>query len=142
MNVDAVYFEIAVGAGLGIIAIFPFARKGGEFLQKYFALTLIAAALIYAAFAVVGTVAGTASLRWLLTEVSGVLIFSIPALLGYKGRPWLLSLAWLLHLFWDTGLHGGPSTSFVPGFYPGLCVGFDLVFAAFIAYYFYFRDRG
>lgn len=141
MTLTEILIEIVIGAAIGAAAIAPFAKRGRRFLQSYFAVTLVIAAVVYAAFASAGIVAGTASSGWLWTEFSGVAVFAVPAYLGYKGRPWLLSLGWFVHLFWDTALHGGPGTSFVPDFYPGFCVGFDLVFAAFIAYYFYFRER-
>lgn len=141
MTVNQILFEILIGALIGGVAIAPFVRFGKSFLRRYFAVTLLIAALVYAVFSSVGIVAGTASSGWLWTEISGVAVFAVPAYLGYKGRPWLLSLGWFLHLFWDTALHGGPGTSFVPDFYPGFCVGFDLVFSAYIAYYFYFRER-
>lgn len=35
---------------------------------------------------------------------------------------------------WDRALHGGGEPAFVPAWYPLLCAGFDLVFAAAIAW--------
>lgn len=139
MMLDTVYTEISAGAVAGAAAILPFAWRGRIFLKNYFAATMVIAALIYVIFALAGIAAGTATAGWFGTEFVGLLLFLIPAWLGYKGRPLALAFGWLLHLFWDAALHGGPGTQFVPGHYPGFCVGFDLVFAAFIAYYFGFR---
>ncbi|HUF02617.1 MAG TPA: DUF6010 family protein [Aridibacter sp.] len=141
MTVNEILIEIVIGAAAGAAVIAPFVRLGKASLRRFFAAALFTAAIVYAAFALAGILAGTASNGWFWTELFGVALFAIPAYFGYRGRAWLLSLGWFLHLFWDTGLHGGPGTSFVPDFYPGFCVGFDLVFAAFIAYYFYFRER-
>jgi hypothetical protein len=41
----------------------------------------------------------------------------------------MLALGWVLHVGWDTLLHTGLGTDFVPLWYVPLCVGFDLVVA-------------
>lgn len=134
---DLIYFISGVVAAAAAILLFHKIR--GEQVLGLFSLSLVAAAVVYAVFSFVGLAFGSAGGTWLAIEFAGIAIFLIPAYLGSKGRPWLVSLGWMLHLFWDLVLHGGPETAFVPWFYPVFCVGFDLAFAAYIAYHFYFR---
>jgi hypothetical protein len=54
-----------------------------------------------------------------------------------KKSGWLSAAGWALHPLWDAGLHGY-STPFVPHWYIGGGIGFDLVVAAYVA----FRERG
>jgi hypothetical protein len=134
-------FEVLAGAALGAVAIFPFRKRGSRFLTFFFASTLVIAAFIYFAFAAGGVFKGTADYGSLGFEAFGLLIFSIVSFAGWKLSPALLAVGWLGHTYWDAGLHGYLATPYVPELYPGICIGFDLVFGAFIAYYFYFRDR-
>ena len=134
------YLEILGGAAVGLAAVLLFRRKSRARQLFLFSVSLIIAAAVYAVFSVVGAANGSASLNWIAAEFAGIPLFAIFAVFGNRGRPWLVSLGWFLHLFWDFALHGGPGTGFVPDFYPGFCVGFDLVFSAYIAYYFYFRE--
>lgn len=84
------------------------------------------AALIYVVFAAVG---GTGA-RWLALESLGVIIYGAAAWVGIRGRPWLLALAWAMHVVWDALLHlGGAGSEYTPRWYPWLCVSFDLVMA-------------
>lgn len=39
---------------------------------------------------------------------------------------------WLAHVAWDVGLHSGAARSFVPRWYPLLCVGFYVLVAAYL----------
>ncbi len=128
------YLQIVIGAGLGVLAILPFARRGDSFLRGYFAITLFAAAAIYFVFAAAGMFSDTATYGFLGFETAGVLLFSIVADVGWKISPGVLALGWLAHIYWDAGFHGRLQTPYVPEQYPGICIGFDFVFGAFIVY--------
>jgi hypothetical protein len=135
------FLEMTVGAVVGAAAIFPFRKRNAEFLRAYFGATLIVAAVIYLAFAYVGTFRGSAISGSLGLEASGVLLFSVVAIAGWKLSPALLAAGWLGHIYWDAALHQPVLTAYVPEVYPGFCIGFHLVFGSFIVYYFYLRKR-
>ena len=106
------------------------ARKGGNYRSEKnaYAAGLIVAALIY-----VGLGFFSGSFGWNLTEFAGLLIYTVFAVLGLRVSGWFLCLGWALHVAWDTILHG-PQTDFVPYWYQMLCVGFDLLLAAYIGF--------
>lgn len=88
--------------------------------------TLLVAAVIYVAFAM-----GAMEREWLLIELGGVALFGVFVLLGFRHSPKWLAAGWALHVLWDVPLHTATDVAFVPGWYPLLCVGFDLVIAAY-----------
>lgn len=120
---------IAVGFLLAAAYIAVAAAAGGKSRQKLiFAVGLICAAAIYLAF---GSFSN--SVKWILIETLGVVIYAGVAFFGYRRSAWLLSFGWASHVLWDTVLHNA-STDFVPFWYQMLCVGFDLPTAFYIAY--------
>jgi len=125
--------EIIFGGILAAILIYYYRGLSNRGARKFFANTLVLAALIYVGFALVGFLFGWASISWLLIEFLGVAIYFAFARVGLRRTVWLLSLGWAFHVFWDIGLHFSDKITFVPSFYPGACIGFDLVFAAYIA---------
>jgi hypothetical protein len=69
--------------------------------------------------------------RDLTIEIAGAAAFSAMALAGLRW-PAVLAAGWLLHGVWDWSLHPMPETTWVPVWFPDLCVGFDFVLAAWI----------
>ena len=134
-----VVLEIIIGGLIAGLILYAFRKKNEKGVKKFFAGTLIIAALIYVAFAGFGLSNGVSTSNWLIVELIGVLIYSFFAYAGVKISPWFLAIGWAAHVFWDVGLHWGADIGFVPGFYPSLCIGFDLVFAIYIAYKVYFK---
>ncbi len=120
--------------------IYAFGFLSEERYKKFFAGSLMIAALIYVGFAAFGISTETASSNWLIVELIGFFIFSFFAYSGVKISAWFLAIGWIAHVLWDIGLHFGEAIAFVPSFYPPVCGGFDLVFGVYIAYRFYFRD--
>ena len=96
-------------------------------------LRLYAAGLITAAFIYVTFLARGASLAWLALEVTGLVLFTLAALAGLKFSHWILAAGWAAHAAWDIVLHKLFETTFVPGWYPLACGGFDLLLAGYIA---------
>ena len=135
------FIEIILGAIIAAAAIFFFRGISGSALKRFFGWTLVGAAAVYIAFSLFGLFVGTASLTWFGVEVLGLLIYGAFAYLGIKRSVWFLAAGWALHVFWDVGLHFSETILFVPGFYPGACIGFDLAFAAYILYRFYLRYK-
>lgn len=121
-------FEIIIGAALALGLLFLPINK--QHLQiKIWSFALILAAIIYVGFALLAS-----NREWLPTELVGVLIYSIPAFLALKYNGWWLVLGWIAHVLWDIGLHTGGHPGFVPSWYPGVCIGFDLAVAGYFAY--------
>lgn len=92
------------------------------------AVGLFVAALVYAGF---GLFSG--SIAWNLVELAGVAIYGVFAWLGLQRSGWFLVVGWTLHVAWDALLHDS-STTFVPSWYIGLCIGFDLALAGYIGF--------
>ncbi len=88
---------------------------------------LIIAAVIYCIFALIGK-----NYDWLSIEFLGVILYSIPALLSKKYSKYWLVLGWALHVLWDVVIHHNGHPGFVPYWYPGVCIGFDLSIAGAI----------
>ena len=94
--------------------------------RRVYAVGLVIAALLYVIFGVVGG----AGARWSALESAGVLIYGAAAWAGLRGRPSLLALGWAAHVAWDVPLHvSGAAVEYTPGWYPWLCVSFDLIIA-------------
>ena len=121
--------EIVIGVFLAIGFILLVRRSRSYAKEKRaFAIGLIVAALIYVAF---GLFSG--STTWILIELAGVPIYAVFTWLGLKKSGWFLAAGWALHPLWDAVLHGA-STPFVPHWYIGGCIGFDLLVAGYIGF--------
>jgi hypothetical protein len=119
---------LALSTGLLLgLALIGYARgKPWRRELRILAIGLVVAALIYVAFAI----GGAASTRWLGLESAGVLLFGAVAWLGVKRWPAVLAAGWMAHVLWDVLLHlEGTGAAYTPGWYPLLCVSFDLVVA-------------
>jgi len=121
--------EMVVGLCLGIGFVLLVRLSGSYRREKRsFAIGLVVTALIYVRLAI-----SNGALSWISIELAGVAIFAVFAWLGLKKTGWLLAAGWALHPLWDAGLHDY-STQFVPHWYIGGCIGFDLLVAIYIAF--------
>ena len=121
---------IAVISGVVLATVLILlARRSGNYSKekRVYATALVVAALIYVGFGLFSD-----SIGWKIVELIGVPVYALFAWLGMKKSGWFLALGWALHVFWDASLHG-TSTPFVPSFYIGLCLGFDLLVAGYLA---------
>lgn len=121
---------LAVISGVVLaMALVLLARRSGNYAKekRIYATGLVVAALIY-----VGLGFFSDSIGWKMIELIGLPVYALFAWLGLKKSGWFLALGWALHVLWDTGLHG-TSTPFVPSWYIGLCLGFDLLVAGYVA---------
>lgn len=134
------FIEIVAGGLLGLMIAYSLRNLSDNRLKQFFAGTLMIAALIYVGFAAAGVSAETAGVNWLLIELGGVLIYTFFAYAGVKISAWFLVVGWAGHVLWDVGLHLSNTIRFAPDFYPPVCIGFDLVFAIFICYRFFYKD--
>jgi hypothetical protein len=125
--------EIVIGVFLAIGFVLLVRRSGSYAKEKRnFAIGLVVTALIYVVFGLFSH-----SMNWALVELAGVPIYAVFAWPGLKKSGWFLAIGWALHPVWDAGLHDY-STPFVPHWYIGGCIGFDLFVAGYIA----FREIG
>lgn len=128
--------HLLLGALACAAFIFAVRRLAPQDELRVYAAGLVAAALIYVAFAV----AGGAPRAWLAIEFAGLLAFTLLALLGLRRPPLPLALGWAAHALWDLLLHadavthaGAADVHIVPDWYRLVCAGFDLALAAYLA---------
>ena len=93
---------------------------------------LIIAALVYVGFALFAQ-----NWEWLLIEIGGVLLYGTFAFLAKRFSVLFIGIGWGLHVLWDIFLHPNGHPGFVPEWYPGVCLGFDLVIASYFIWYFF-----
>ena len=119
--------EIILGILLAAISVFLTAKIFPNKDHAYWRIGLIIAALIYVGFAIFGQ-----AWEHLPMEIGGLLIYSLFAFLSKKYALYWLSLGWIFHIGWDLFLPVHSHATFIPGWYPGICLGFDIVIAAYI----------
>ena len=120
---------ILIGIFSCVIMILVARQLGPKREMRIYAVGLVVAALIYVGFAI----AGDATLSWLVLESGGLVLFTLIALYGLRVSAWALVQGWAAHAVWDVLLHQVMEVGFVPKWYPGFCLGFDLLLAAYIA---------
>jgi quercetin dioxygenase-like cupin family protein len=123
---DSILPPVLVGALLGGLFVRIARRRGGEAELRFLAVGLLAAAVIYIAFA-----AARADGRWVALESAGLLLYGPLAWLGRR-RPGLLALGWAAHVGWDVALHLDTAQPVVGSWYPLGCIGFDLIVAGYL----------
>lgn len=123
------FIEILTGVLLAIGFIL-LVRRSGNFAKekRSFAIGLFITALIYVGFGLFSD-----SVAWKFIELAGVPLYAVFALLGLKKSSWFLVAGWAFHVLWDALLHDR-STAFVPHWYIGGCIGFDLLVAGYIGF--------
>lgn len=119
--------EIVLGIIIATISVFVAAKIYPKKDHAFWRSGLVIAALIYVIFALVGD-----GLDYLPLEIGGLLLYGSFAYLSKKYALYWLAIGWALHVAWDVFLHSGAETAFVPSWYPGICLGFDIVLAIYI----------
>ena len=124
--------EIIVRFLAALLAVLVIRKKYPNKDHAFWRMGLLIAALIYVAFAVFGGF-------WenLPMELGGVIIYGLFAFLSKKYTLYWLALGWVLHICWDVFLHSSATTPYVPDWYAGTCIGFDIVIAGYILYLIY-----
>jgi hypothetical protein len=118
---------IIIGIIAAIISVWIIRQVSPKREHDFWRFGLIVAALIYVGFSVFGQ-----AWEYLPMELGGVLIYSAFAFLSKKHTQYWLALGWLLHVSWDIFLPIHQHAEFVPSWYPGVCLGFDIVIAVYI----------
>lgn len=120
-------YEIIVGAVLAIIAVFIVRQIYPNKDHAFWRMGLIIAAVIYVGFLLFAKDAA-----YLFMELGGVLLYGTFAFLSKRYSLYWLSAGWILHIAWDVFLHSPSTTPFVPHWYAGACIGFDIIIALYI----------
>jgi hypothetical protein len=126
----AVFIEGAIAGFILSVVAFLLSRL----LKDVVGRTLLATVLFAAAGAYFGFAFNGSTPRvWALVELLQVIAFGTLGLYGWRGSPYWLALGYLLHPFWDFGVHHlGPGWTFAPLPYVIACISFDWVVAAYI----------
>lgn len=112
----------AVGVGL-FATVVGFDKERG-----FYPVVLIVIAALYLLFAAMAN--STASL---LAETVPALVFVTMAVLGFRKKaPWLVVAGLALHGVFDFFHHSVIENSGVPAWWPGWCLSYDVVAAAYL----------
>ena len=122
---------LVAGAGLGLLSAEPVRRLGGRRGVLGAGASLVTAAVIYPAARRDHGLSGA-----LVVEAGVVLATTALAAVAAGGSPAtgrrLLAVGWASHALFDLG-QGPSADSRLPSWYPAVCAGYDLAFAARIA---------
>jgi hypothetical protein len=118
--------DAGIGAALALATILCARLVGFDRDRACYPLLLIAIALLYVLFAA----QGDARAAWVETPVA--LAFAVLAVLSYRTSTGWLVAAYLLHAGWDVTHDVWVSNAGVPAWWPGLCVGYDVVIALYL----------
>lgn len=99
----------------------------------FWSLALVIAALVYNAFVLAAAFDDKdQSTRWHATEAVGVLLYGVVALLGITYSGVWTAAGWAAHPAWDVWHMLTPGATHVPEWYPGVCIGFDVIVALWV----------
>ncbi len=120
--------EYAIGI-LAATAVGLFATLVGfDRDRSFYPVVLIVIASLYLLFAVQAGSTGA-----LVAEIIPALLFVATAVLGYRKTPWLVVAGLALHGVFDFFHHGVIVNPGVPVWWPGWCLAYDVVAAAYLA---------
>lgn len=120
--------EFLIGVVLAL-AIGAFATIVGlDRDRAFYPTVMIVIALMYGLFAAIG-----GSTAGLVPELAGITLFVVLAVIAFRRNLWFAVAALALHGVFDwfhAGLIANPG---VPGWWPGFCMAYDVVAAAYLA---------
>lgn len=114
---------ITAAAGVGLFATVV----GFDKDRSFYPVVLIVIATLYLLFA-----AMAASTSSLLAEAIPALGFIAVAVIGYRRTPWLVVAGLALHGVFDFFHHAVIANPGVPVWWPGWCLAYDVVAAAYL----------
>ena len=120
--------EYLIGLILGLAVAGFAALVGFDRERSFYPTVLIVIASYYVLFAVMG-----ASGRTLGIEIGVATVFSLAAVLGSKGNPWLVAVAIAAHGVFDWLRPGFIQNPGVPLWWPGFCMAFDVIVGVWLA---------
>jgi hypothetical protein len=121
---------LVLGVLLAVIAVAM--AKDVKLPLRGFAVGMIVLPLVYMGFALL--VGDMAAMGW--EFLYGLPYFIVGVLLyrrGFAGSGLLVVALWALHAAYDVYHHALVDNAGVPGWYPALCLGFDLVMVVYLA---------
>ncbi|MFK8008615.1 MAG: hypothetical protein AB8H03_19810 [Saprospiraceae bacterium] len=122
--------NIFLGLISAVILLLYTSNKYPIKIVKIWGNALLFAAIIYVGFAIFGQ-----NWKWLPIELGGVIIYGIFVFLSKKYSPYFLAIGWATHVFWDLVVHPNGHPGYVPEWYPGVCLGFDIAIAVYFVWY-------
>jgi len=126
-----------IGAGLALAVGGAATVIGLDRDRAFYSTVLIVIASTYALFAVMG-----ASDHVLAAETAVIMIFVAAAIIGFKYSLWFVVAGLAAHGMLDA-VHGQLITNpGAPTWWPGFCLAYDLVAAAYLAGVILLRPRG
>ena len=96
--------------------------------RSFYPVVLIVIAALYLLFAVMA-----GSTNTLVAEAIPALVFVAIAALGFRKTPWLVVVGLALHGVFDFFHHAMIANSGVPEWWPGWCLAYDVMAAAYLA---------
>ena len=96
--------------------------------RSFYPVVLIVIATLYLLFAVMAKSTGA-----LVAEAIPALVFVAMAALGFRKTPWLVVAGLALHGVFDFFHHAVIANPGVPVWWPGWCLAYDVVAAAYMA---------
>lgn len=116
---------IAAATAVGLFATVV----GFDKERSFYPVVLIVIATLYLLFAVMAKSTGS-----LVAEAIPALVFVAMAVLGFRKKtPWLVVAGLVLHGIFDFFHHALIANSGVPVWWPGWCLSYDVVAAAYMA---------
>ncbi len=115
---------IAAAAAVGVFAtVIGFDKE-----RSFYPVVLIVIATLYLLFAVMAKSTGA-----LVAEIIPALLFVAIAALGFRKTPWLVVAGLALHGVFDFFHRAVIANPGVPEWWPGWCLAYDVVAAAYLA---------
>lgn len=121
------FLEIIIGVFAALVLAFLVRKWRAPDPIAFWRMALVIAACIYVAFAIIGK-----NWAYLPMELVGLILYGSFALLSLRFSLYFLVAGWTLHVLWDIFLHPGGHPGYVPDWYPGVCLGFDLLIGAYL----------
>ena len=126
---NSFWIEVILGLLAAIVSILVIRQIYPNKDHAFWRTGLVIAAVIYVGFSFFG-----GSIQWILIELGGVSLYLGFAILSKRYSLLFLALGWGLHVLWDVLLHAGGEPTFVPAWYPGVCLGFDVAIAGYVVW--------
>ena len=115
---------VAAAVGVGLFA----SMVGFDKERSFYPVVLIVIANLYLLFAAMAGSTGS-----LVAEAIPALVFVAMAALGFRRTPWLVVAGLALHGVFDFFHHAVITNPGVPVWWPGWCLAYDVVAAAYLA---------
>ncbi|MEQ9561890.1 MAG: hypothetical protein RLN69_05165 [Woeseiaceae bacterium] len=128
--------EYIVGSVLALVVLGGLSLLGFDRDRAFYPTVTIVVATYYILFAAL-----TGSSKVMLAELTVAVVFIVLAVLGFKKSPWILVAALAGHGAFDLVHHRLIVNPGVPDFWPGFCMAFDVVAAAYLAVLLVQRSR-